>query len=408
MSLNLIDSVRSRLEPGIVSTASAALNEDGSRVHNAMSGIVPAVLAGILNKAGSGDAGGILNMAKDTANSGILSNMAGFSGNNSLLTRGADLLKGIFGNRLIDVTNEISNFFGISSASTASLMSIAAPAALGTLGEHAQATNMNATGLLSFLNSEKVSILSALPPELNMAGAMGLSSINKIESKLSRALYNETAHVRDVQANREKTKTSRWLVPALAAIVFIGIIWFLNGRTNNKPEDGQEVTSAREPGAIASSPRAVTIVRLPDGTQLNAYKGGIEDQLVMFLNDASRPVDNKTWFDFDNLNFETGSSTITPASMPQIRHIAMILKAFPNANIKIGGYTDKTGNESANMQLSQARADAVVAELKNNGITDAQLSGAEGYGSQFAKAPADASDEERKKDRRIAVSVRKK
>jgi outer membrane protein OmpA-like peptidoglycan-associated protein len=46
--------------------------------------------------------------------------------------------------------------------------------------------------------------------------------------------------------------------------------------------------------------------------------------------------------------------------------------------------------------------------LKKAGVNKAQLVGAEGYGSQFAKAAADAPDEERKKDRRISLSVREK
>ena len=170
------------------------------------------------------------------------------------------------------------------------------------------------------------------------------------------------------------------------------------------------MTQPAEPGAIASPPPSgeTVHVMLPNGVAIDAYRNGIEDQLVHFLNDPARQVDNSTWFDFDKLNFETGSATITAESMPQIRNIAAILKAFPNASIKIGGYTDATGDKMANQKLSQARAEAVVTELKNNGITDAQLSGAEGYGSKFAKAPANASDEERKMDRRISVSVRKK
>jgi outer membrane protein OmpA-like peptidoglycan-associated protein len=91
-----------------------------------------------------------------------------------------------------------------------------------------------------------------------------------------------------------------------------------------------------------------------------------------------------------------------------VENIATILKAFPKASLKIGGYTDKTGDEPANVKLSQARAEAVVAALKTNGITKGQLDGAEGYGSQFAKVPAEATDEERRKDRRIAVSPRNK
>src|SRR5215213_3300805 len=100
MALNLLDSVRGLLSGDVISRASTTLNEDETRVQHAMSGIVPSVLTGILNKAGSGNAGSILSMAKDTANSNMLSGIGNFLGNNSLLDRGSDLLRGIFGNRL--------------------------------------------------------------------------------------------------------------------------------------------------------------------------------------------------------------------------------------------------------------------------------------------------------------------
>jgi outer membrane protein OmpA-like peptidoglycan-associated protein len=149
-------------------------------------------------------------------------------------------------------------------------------------------------------------------------------------------------------------------------------------------------------------------VTLPDGTVLDAYKGGIEDQLVAFLKDDSRKAGKDVWFDFDNLNFKTGSAELTEESMKQVGNIAAIMKAFPKAKIKIGGYTDRTGDSTANLRLSQGRADAVVTALKKSNTNSMQLLGAEGYGSQFAKAAADAPDEERKKDRHISVSVREK
>jgi outer membrane protein OmpA-like peptidoglycan-associated protein len=114
----------------------------------------------------------------------------------------------------------------------------------------------------------------------------------------------------------------------------------------------------------------------------------------------------KTWFDFDNLTFETGSASITKESQAQINNIAAILNAFPQAKFKVGGYTDKTGDAATNKKLSQQRADAVVAAIRAAGGKAEQLLGAEGYGSEFATVPATASDEERKKDRRIAISVR--
>ena len=84
------------------------------------------------------------------------------------------------------------------------------------------------------------------------------------------------------------------------------------------------------------------------------------------------------------------------------------MKAFPKAKVKIGGYTDRTGDSTVNLRLSKERAEAVVTALKKSNTSAAQLLGAEGYGSQFAKAAATAPDEEKKKDRHISISVREK
>ena len=82
------------------------------------------------------------------------------------------------------------------------------------------------------------------------------------------------------------------------------------------------------------------------------------------------------------------------------------MKAFPDSKIKIGGYTDKTGNEASNVKLSKARANFIKDWLNKNGV-GAQVLGAEGYGSQFAKVDATASDDERSSDRKMSVRFAK-
>jgi len=81
------------------------------------------------------------------------------------------------------------------------------------------------------------------------------------------------------------------------------------------------------------------------------------------------------------------------------------LQEFPEAKIKIGGYTDKTGDEKLNKKLSEDRAEAVEDYLKSKNL-GSQVDGAEGYGSEFAKYPASASESERILDRHVSVSVR--
>jgi outer membrane protein OmpA-like peptidoglycan-associated protein len=414
MSFNLFDSVRGYLGNDVIDNASNVLGESEGNMQKAVSGAIPAVITGIMDKASSGDAGNLLRMAKETFNSGMLSNIGRFFTDNTLISRGTELLKGIFGDRLNNVSNMIANYAGIKSSSATALLTATAPAALGALGSHASSTNMNTAGFLTFLNNQKDNILSAVPSGLNLAGALGLSTLGSIGSRLNNAVSGIGSSIKSTAANLQSTpKKTNWIVPALLALALIALIWLFMGKRGNRHENTS--INMRPDSAIASAPPvsrpaapASIMVQLPNGTEINANKGGIEDQLVKFLNDPSQKVDKSTWFDFDNVNFETGSATIMPGSMTQIKNIAAILKAFPHAAIKIGGYTDKTGNENSNLKLSQARAEAVSSALKDNGVPEFQLAGAEGYGSQFAKAAADAPDEERKKDRRMAVNVQKK
>jgi len=144
---------------------------------------------------------------------------------------------------------------------------------------------------------------------------------------------------------------------------------------------------------------------LSTGANLNFLEGGIEDQVINFIeSDLAAGKDN--WFNFKALNFASGSNAIDSTSMNEVKNISEILKAFPNVNIKVGGYTDNTGDDAANLKLSSERAAAVKAALVGLGITDARLE-SEGYGETNAIASND-TEEGRATNRRIAVSVRKK
>jgi uncharacterized protein YidB (DUF937 family)/outer membrane protein OmpA-like peptidoglycan-associated protein len=151
-------------------------------------------------------------------------------------------------------------------------------------------------------------------------------------------------------------------------------------------------------------------VTLPDGTKLQAYPGGIEDQLVKFISSDYKTADEAAlkdkWFNFDDLNFEHATTKLTPESKRQLDNIVAILKAFPDVKIKIGGYTDKTGDDAANLKLSDSRAKAVQDALKAAGV-GAQVPEAEGYGEQFATVDEGASDEARAVDRKTAIRLLK-
>lgn len=159
----------------------------------------------------------------------------------------------------------------------------------------------------------------------------------------------------------------------------------------------------------ADGDRKLTEVALPDGTKLQAYPNGIEDQLIKFIEsdeykNANADTLKDKWFSFDDLNFKFGTTELVPESKRQLDNIVAILKAFPDVKIKIGGYTDKKGDDTANKKLSDERAKAVKAALDKAGV-GAQVPEAEGYGEEFATVPETAGDEEREVDRKTSVRL---
>jgi len=90
-----------------------------------------------------------------------------------------------------------------------------------------------------------------------------------------------------------------------------------------------------------------------------------------------------------------------------LKNLVAIIKAFPHATFKVGGYTDNTGDAAANLSLSQKRADAVAAAILKQGANKAQISKAEGYGQEHPVGDNSTADG-RAMNRRVSVRVKSK
>lgn len=410
MAFNLIETVRSFITPDVVDRAATHLGESTDGITKAISGTIPALFAGFVSRAESGDAQGLLDNAREAAQTNLADTSTGLFTARSDQPTGTSWISNLFGGRLNSIVNAIASFAGIKNGSASSLLNLLAPLSLGVLGQHAIDRNLDAGGLSSLLTSQKDSILSALPPGLNIAGLFGTRAAGPAA---------ETHMHTATQTVVDEPRRSNWLWPVLLGVAGLALLIYLLGRGCNGDEMASTTTTtdtttqytapvATDTAITTTTTRESTKVRLVNNTELDAYRGGVEEKLVNCLNDDACQAGKDQWFDFDNINFETGSARLTPESQAQVNNIVAILKAYPKARIKIGGYTDKTGNESANQKLSQDRAEAVTAAIKAGGITSAQLEAPEGYGSSFAKVSETASDEERRADRRISVQLREK
>lgn len=80
------------------------------------------------------------------------------------------------------------------------------------------------------------------------------------------------------------------------------------------------------------------------------------------------------------INFPSGRSTIDTSSTGLMRKVQQALARFPGASILIEGHTDANGSDSANLILSQDRADAVKQYLVTQLGADAEKVSSIGYG----------------------------
>ena len=80
-----------------------------------------------------------------------------------------------------------------------------------------------------------------------------------------------------------------------------------------------------------------------------------------------------------SIEFESKSTTMTPASLVTLDQLITELRQTPHAIIEIGGHTDKYGEPEYNLQLSRRRAEAVRRYFTKHGLSN-QFT-AVGYGA---------------------------
>lgn len=110
----------------------------------------------------------------------------------------------------------------------------------------------------------------------------------------------------------------------------------------------------------------------------------------------------------DGVLFDFGKSDIRPEAAQTIKSLATVLSSNKVPAAHVYGHTDSVSDEAFNLQLSQERADAVVAELKKDGVSSTL--DATGYGESKPVAPnenADGSDNPsgRALNRRVEIFI---
>ncbi len=292
----------------------------------------------------------------------------------------------VFGGNTQTVTSAISRASGVKAATAATMFSVALPTVLGYLSRLVARENLDAAGLGRRLSAERVPLAAVLPTNLGVLMSRG-------EEPVIAGTRDAAVVYASDEALPEPVRHSSGIRigAVLAVLLALGGLYAYLGRSG-----GSEGT----PGAIGTAGYVARV--LPDGTNLRFPAASTEARLLSSI-EANTPIGRETWYELDRITFETDSATLRPQSREQLSNIAAILQAYAPVRLKIGGYTDNSGDAATNLRLSQARAETVLNELRTMGIAASRLE-AEGYGQAHPVAD-NATPEGRATNRRVALRL---
>ena len=104
-----------------------------------------------------------------------------------------------------------------------------------------------------------------------------------------------------------------------------------------------------------------------------------------------------------NVNFETNSYTLDPASYDDLDRAVSLLKLNRDINVELSAHTDDKGSDAYNDKLSEQRAASVAAYIINKGVDKKRIV-SKGYGKKQPLVP-NTSDENRAKNRRVELKI---
>jgi peptidoglycan-associated lipoprotein len=130
-------------------------------------------------------------------------------------------------------------------------------------------------------------------------------------------------------------------------------------------------SSAPKKSELAATPAAPNPVAVQNGAQTapvatNPVAAGTETEAAKLDRIIHILASNSIYFDFDKFS-------IKPEYMTTIRHDYDLLKANPEAAVRLEGNCDERGSVGYNIALGQKRADAVRKALVVLGIDEAKL-----------------------------------
>ena len=431
---NIISELTDLVGSDVISKAAGEFGESESGISSIIGSLAPTILGGMLNQSSNPSAfGKIFDMIGGQQDSGIMGNLGSLIGGGASSGIAGTLMSSLFGNKVGGIIDLVSSVAGVKKSSSNGILGMVAPLILSYLGKKVMSGGIS--GLTSLLSGQRSNINAALPQ--GMGDLIGFSA-DAPKMNIPKVTKPDVEFKTPTPSGGGGGGLFKYLIPILLLAGAIFAYKSCGDDVKNVAGDAMETVgdvagdaadmAGNAAGAVADAAgdaagavadaagsavdaagNAISGLgdffsrKLANGFELNIPEFGIESKFIDFV-EGSDAISNDAWYNFDRLTFTTGSANVDMAkSKEQLDNIVNIMKAYPKVNVKLGGYTDNTGNEAANLRLSQARSDNVKAAIVAAGIDGSRIE-TEGYGIAHPVASND-TEEGRAQNRRIALRV---
>jgi OOP family OmpA-OmpF porin len=381
MTIDLMDLVTGYLTPDVIQGIAGNVGESNGATQKAVAGIVPTLVAGLANTASTnGGTQRLMRMLDGGKYDGGALGSVGSLFNGGATSPG--ILDSLFGGKVASISDGIARFAGIRTDSAASLLAMVAPLVLHVLGQACASFGSSPAALTSLLGEQKKFLSSLLPTDLgSILGGPGLAAA-------ASGLGASTAATAS-RVTRDVATASRLSPILVAGAIFLAALAWLIWPSSDEHQ------AAQNPSEL----------HLPGGVRISVPEGSFTYSVASWLaNTTDTTIPNR--FVFEELNFETGSTALTPESIDLVSSLIAILMAYPAVSVTLEGHTDNTGDPAANQQLSVERATAVKELMAKGGVTESRITSA-GFGQEDPVASND-TEEGRAKNRRLEIVVVKR
>ncbi len=397
MATDLVELVKGYLTPDVIQRAASQTGESSGATQKALGGIVPTLVAALANMGSTPDGAQQVARMLDAGKydgSGLKNVTSLFGGGvatQGALGAGKGILDSLFGPKVGGVIDSIAHMAGVRTDSAGSLLALVAPLVMHVLGQQRATIGSSSASLASLLGEQR-SMLAGLVPT-GLSSLLGWTGLTAAEAGASVAGAASRVTREVAQAVPAPSRLG-WMVPliVIAALALGALLWM------NRPTT---TTTA----LVGQAGRRISELQLPGGARIAVPEGSFNYSVASWLASATDTRVPKR-FVFEDLNFETGSTRLTPESSATVNTLVAVLKAYPAVAVALEGYTDNTGDPGTNKQLSLDRAAAVKALMVSGGIDGGRIT-TTGNGQDNPVAPND-TEEGRAKNRRLELVVVKR